>query len=78
MSPRICYRDFVTRKLHFTHRKFVEWQRGGILNGWGAVLVSRSGWMFIPVYLLTKEALALLPPIPDEGPNAVIAEVKGV
>ncbi len=66
MPPRIYYRDFVTRKLHFTRRIFIEWQRGGILNGWGAVLASRGGVMFIPVYLLTKEARALLPPIPDE------------
>jgi len=66
MSPRIYYRYFVTRKLHFTRRRFVEWQRGGILNEWGAVLVSKGGAMFIPVYLLTKESCALLPPIPGE------------
>jgi len=68
-ATRIYYRDFITRKLHYTRRQFIKWQRGGILNGWGAVLASRGGAMFIPVYLLTKEALALLPPIPDEDEN---------
>ena len=63
---RIYYRDFVTRKLHFTRRQFLQWQRAGILNAWGAVLASKGGTMFIPVYLLTKESRALLPPVPEE------------
>ena len=70
-QTRICYRDFITGRLHYTRRQFLEWQRGGVLNAWGAVFVSRCGAMFIPVYLLTKESRALLPPppIPEEKEN---------
>ena len=66
MTSRIYYHDFVTGELHYTRRKFIKWQRGGIMNAWGAVLASRGGAMFIPVYLLTRESRDMLPPIPED------------
>lgn len=62
---RYYYKDFVTGKRRFTKGQFVGWQRGGFLGVIGATFVLRCSILFIPIYLLTKEAKAALPKEPD-------------
>lgn len=67
---KITYTDFVTHKKRFTRLPFVGWVRGGILNVPGAVFQGRNSSTWIPIYLLSKESMALLPPVlltPKEG-----------
>ncbi len=65
-KPAYTYKDLMSGKIHKTSGKFVQWQRGGILNAWGAVFQHRRSVMFVPRYLLTAESLAKLPPLPAE------------
>jgi len=60
------YKDFVTGKTKRTRGKFHEWQRGGILNVWGAVFLNRCSALFIPFYCLTDETKQRIPPRPAE------------
>jgi hypothetical protein len=64
-TRRIYYKDFVTRKRHWTGGTFITWARGGILNALGAIIQRRASVLFIPHYLIEKESLANLPPLPN-------------
>lgn len=66
MGKRIYYRDFVTRKRHWTAGQFLYWTRGGIMNAWGIVVLRKASVLFIPHYLVEKESLEWLPGIPEE------------
>jgi len=63
---RIYYKDFITGKRHWTSGKFLRWQRGGILNVFGAVVCREKSVLFIPCYLIEKESLAELPPLDQD------------
>lgn len=62
----IHYTDFITRKPRFTRGIFVRWERGGILNEWGAIVSRHRSTLFIPQYLLSAQIKATLPPIPND------------
>jgi hypothetical protein len=64
MNPKITYIDIMTKQRRWTRKEFTGWQRGGILNVPGAVFAGKNGFMWIPIYLLTRESLAILPPHP--------------
>lgn len=66
-NMRIYYKDFATRKRKWTAGKFIHWDRGGILNAWGAIVERRASILFIPRYLIERESLAKLPPLPGEA-----------
>jgi len=61
---KYTYRSMMDKKIHYTTRIFSGWQRGGILNAWGAIFASKGGGHWIPEYLLTKETLAAITPKP--------------
>ena len=61
MSTKYYFKDFDTGKIRYTKGKFAGWQRGGIINIWGAVFMRDASMLFIPHYLLTRETLANLP-----------------
>ena len=65
MATRYYYKDFCTEKIRYTRGKFAGWQRGGILNAWGAIFMREASVLFIPHYLLTKESLAMLPSLDE-------------
>lgn len=64
-KPRIYFRDIATGKRRYTMGQFIKWQRGGILNTFGAVIERSASVLFIPRYLIEKATLATLPPLPE-------------
>lgn len=67
MNTKYTYKDFETRKIRYTRGKFLHWQRGGLLNAWGAVFACHSSIVFVPEYLLTPETRAAIPERPRDG-----------
>lgn len=63
---KYTYMDFLTRKKRYTRGQFVRWERGGVLNAYGAIFKTRMTIIFVPYYLLTSETIAKLPPVPIE------------
>jgi len=68
MKDRIYYKDFITGKRKWTAGKFICWDRGGILNAYGAIVKRQCSILFIPYYLLEKETKSKLPSLPEDKP----------
>ena len=57
------YKDFVTGKVRRTNGVFINWSEPtGLLHMRYAIFRRRCTILAVPVYLLTKETRALLPP----------------
>lgn len=66
---RYYYYDMMKKRQTFTIRPFTGWVNAGPLNVPGAAFETVESGIWVPIYLLTKETLALLPPHPPLAPE---------